>query len=93
MQAANAAPRGTGLRAGRLYHPAIYLFRHALSLERADPHRRGDKERAHANQRNDVLEHIGHGSLLFLMCLHFVLFLFEVSRTAIKPPDTRGGEG
>ena len=49
--------------------------------ERADPHRHRDKERAHADQRNDILKQIGHSSLLFLMCFYFVLFLFKLSRT------------
>ena len=32
-------------------------------------------------------------SLLFLICFHFVLFLFKVSRRALQAPDMRGGEG
>jgi hypothetical protein len=54
--------------------------------ECADPHRHGDEECAHADQRNDVLEQIGHISLLLLMCFHFVLFLFKVSRTQEQAP-------
>ena len=62
-------------------------------LQRSDPYRHGNEERAHANQRNDVLKQIGHYSLLFSVCLHFVLLLFDLSRMAIQSPDTRGGEG
>jgi hypothetical protein len=64
-----------------------------FGLQRADPHRHDDKERAHADQRNDILKQIGHIALLFVMCFYFVLFLFELSRTAIKAPDMHGGEG
>jgi hypothetical protein len=64
-----------------------------LELESADPEGGGDEERAHADERNDVMEHISHYSLLFLMCFHFVLFLFNVSRNGMHAPDTRRHEG
>jgi hypothetical protein len=48
-----------------------------LSSERADPHRHGDDEGAYRNQRNDILQKVGHGTLLiwmFLLCSISVLF-------------------
>jgi hypothetical protein len=52
--------------------------RHALNAKShgADPDRHGNEKGAHANQRDDILNQIGHNSLLLLICFQFVLILF-----------------
>jgi hypothetical protein len=49
-------------------------------LHGADPDRHGNEEGAHAHQRYDILNEIGHGGLLFLLCSYFVLILFKCQR-------------
>ncbi|CCV07619.1 hypothetical protein MESS2_610050 [Mesorhizobium metallidurans STM 2683] len=52
----------------------------SASSHRSDPDRHGNEKRAHAHQRNDILNKIGHNSLLLLVCSYFVLILFECQR-------------
>jgi hypothetical protein len=58
----------------------------AAALQRADPHRGHDEEGAHAHERNDILEQIGHICLLFLVCFYFVPFMFVLSTTRRQAP-------
>ena len=51
-----------------LLHRTAALLVAAIFLHRADPHRHRDEEGAHADKSGNVLDQIGHGWLLLLIC-------------------------
>jgi hypothetical protein len=63
---------------------------YATKSHGTDPDRHGNEEGAHANQRDDILNQIGHNSLLLLICSQFVLILFQCQRTSSGLPDESG---
>jgi hypothetical protein len=65
----------------------------AWNSERADPERDSNQKSAHRHKRQNVLKQVGHQSLLYWICIYFVLFLFHSqSKDAIDSgvPDKFG---
>jgi hypothetical protein len=58
-----------GVRASPSHQAADLSAAHTGNFsERADPKGGGNEKSAHANHRNDILNKIGHPSLLYLDC-------------------------
>jgi hypothetical protein len=55
--------------------------------EGTQPDRGGQQEGGHRHHRGHIVHEIGHESLLFRLCTHFVLFLFDRQRHMRDAPD------